>query len=168
MKARLGDDWSVEAVPLESQIGSGAQPTTRLPSAGLALTPRGAKGRALEHLAQTLRALPTPVLGRITQDAFVLDVRTLADASLLAALGDHPSRHDHCHRRTLITADGCVRALTGVETDRLAEEQRQGLTIELGYAYGNRGDTRWGFVDVPGHERFMATSLAGLAAAPAF
>ena len=58
-----------------------------------------------------------------------------------------------------------VRALTGVETDRLAEEQRRGLTIELGYAYGNRGDTRWGFVDVPGHERFMATSLAGLAAA---
>jgi L-seryl-tRNA(Ser) seleniumtransferase len=91
VKARLGDDWSVEAVPLESQIGSGAQPTTRLPSAGLALTPRGAKGRALEHLAQTLRSLPTPVLGRITQDAFVLDVRTLADAeSLLAALGDHP------------------------------------------------------------------------------
>ena len=43
-----------------------------------------------------------------------------------------------------------VRALTGVETDRLAEEQRRGLTIELGYAYGNRGDTRWGFVDVPG------------------
>ena len=91
VKARLGDDWSIEAVPPESQIGSGAQPTTRLPSAGLALTPRGAKGRALEHLAQTLRALPTPVLGRITQDAFVLDVRTLADAeSLLAALGDHP------------------------------------------------------------------------------
>jgi len=58
-----------------------------------------------------------------------------------------------------------VRALTGVETDRLAEEQRRGLTIELGYAYGNRGDARWGFVDVPGHERFMATSLAGLAAA---
>ena len=58
-----------------------------------------------------------------------------------------------------------VRALTGVGTDRLAEEQRRGLTIELGYAYGNRGDTRWGFVDVPGHERFMATSLAGLAAA---
>ena len=53
--------------------------------------PRGAKGRALEHLAQTLRSLPTPVLGRITQDAFVLDVRTLADAeSLLTALGDHP------------------------------------------------------------------------------
>ncbi len=58
-----------------------------------------------------------------------------------------------------------VRALTGVETDRLPEEQRRGLTIELGYAYVSRGERRWGFVDVPGHERFMATSLAGLAAA---
>ena len=58
-----------------------------------------------------------------------------------------------------------VRALTGVETDRLEEEQRRGLTIELGYAYASRGERRWGFVDVPGHERFMATSLAGLAAA---
>lgn len=58
-----------------------------------------------------------------------------------------------------------VRALTGVETDRLVEEQRRGLTIELGYAYAQRGAARWGFVDVPGHERFMATSLAGLAAA---
>jgi L-seryl-tRNA(Ser) seleniumtransferase len=77
-------------VPLESQIGSGAQPTTRLPSAGLALSPSGPTGRALEHLAQRLRALPTPVLGRITQDALVLDLRTLGNAeTLLAALGDH-------------------------------------------------------------------------------
>lgn len=91
VEGRLSEDWSVGVVPLESQIGSGAQPTTRLPSAGLALSPRGPKGRALERLAQTLRALPTPVLGRITQDAFVLDLRTLGDAeTLLAALGEHP------------------------------------------------------------------------------
>jgi L-seryl-tRNA(Ser) seleniumtransferase len=87
---RLGEGWSVAVVPLESQIGSGAQPTTRLPSAGLALRPSGPTGRALEHLAQRLRALPTPVLGRITQDALVLDLRTLGNAeTLLAALGDH-------------------------------------------------------------------------------
>ena len=91
LTARLGEGWSVEVVSLESQIGSGAQPTTRLPSAGLSLSPRGPKGRALEGLAQTLRALPTPVLGRITQDALVLDLRTLDNAAtLLAALGDHP------------------------------------------------------------------------------
>ncbi|MFL5251563.1 MAG: selenocysteine-specific translation elongation factor, partial [Rhodopila sp.] len=50
-----------------------------------------------------------------------------------------------------------VKALTGVDTDRLAEEKRRGITIDLGYAYS--GDL--GFVDVPGHERFVHTMLAG-------
>jgi selenocysteine-specific elongation factor len=50
-----------------------------------------------------------------------------------------------------------VKALTGVDTDRLAEEKRRGITIDLGYAY--QGDL--GFVDVPGHERFVHTMLAG-------
>ena len=55
-----------------------------------------------------------------------------------------------------------VRALTGVETDRLKEEQRRGITIELGFAYLPRpsGDII-GFVDVPGHERLVHTMLAG-------
>src|ERR1700761_1664216 len=50
-----------------------------------------------------------------------------------------------------------VRALTGVDTDRLAEEKRRGITIDLGYAYTDA----FGFVDVPGHERFVHTMLAG-------
>ena len=50
-----------------------------------------------------------------------------------------------------------VKALTGVDTDRLTEEKRRGITIDLGYAYV--GDL--GFVDVPGHERFVHTMLAG-------
>ncbi len=50
-----------------------------------------------------------------------------------------------------------VKALTGVDTDRLAEEKRRGITIELGYAYTGE----LGFVDVPGHERFVHTMLAG-------
>lgn len=50
-----------------------------------------------------------------------------------------------------------VKALTGVDADRLAEEKRRGITIDLGYAY--TGDL--GFVDVPGHERFVHTMLAG-------
>lgn len=55
-----------------------------------------------------------------------------------------------------------VRALTGVDTDRLKEEQRRGITIELGFAYLPRpsGDII-GFVDVPGHERLVHTMLAG-------
>ena len=56
-----------------------------------------------------------------------------------------------------------VRALTGVETDRLAEEKRRGMSIDLGFAYAEDGGTVTGFVDVPGHERFVRNMLAGLA-----
>lgn len=61
-----------------------------------------------------------------------------------------------------------VRALTGMEADRLAEERRRGLTIELGYAWMTlpSGD-RLAFVDVPGHERFVSTMLAGVGPVPA-
>lgn len=55
-----------------------------------------------------------------------------------------------------------VRALTGVDTDRLPEEKRRGISIELGYAYLQSEDhTSLGFVDVPGHERLLHTMLAG-------
>lgn len=56
-----------------------------------------------------------------------------------------------------------VRALTGVDTDRLAEEKARGLTIELGFAYRTLDSgSRIGFVDVPGHERFVHTMAAGV------
>jgi len=55
-----------------------------------------------------------------------------------------------------------VRALTGVDTDRLPEEKRRGISIELGYAYLHTPDgVSLGFVDVPGHERLLHTMLAG-------
>ena len=56
-----------------------------------------------------------------------------------------------------------IRALTGVDADRLPEEKRRGLTIDLGFAYATLSDgTELGFVDVPGHERFLANMLAGV------
>ena len=56
-----------------------------------------------------------------------------------------------------------VRQLTGVETDRLAEEQRRGLSINLGYAYLPRPQgTPLGFIDVPGHQRFINTMISGI------
>jgi selenocysteine-specific elongation factor len=61
-----------------------------------------------------------------------------------------------------------VEALTGTHPDRLAEERRRGLTIELGYCW-----TEWAevgevaFIDVPGHERFLTTMLAGVGPVPA-
>ena len=56
-----------------------------------------------------------------------------------------------------------VRALTGVDTDRLDEEKRRGLTIDIGFAYTDLGGAEpTGFVDVPGHERFVRNMLAGI------
>jgi selenocysteine-specific elongation factor len=54
-----------------------------------------------------------------------------------------------------------VRALTGVDADRLPEEKRRGITIDLGFAELDLDDVRIGFVDVPGHERFIKNMLAG-------
>jgi selenocysteine-specific elongation factor len=56
-----------------------------------------------------------------------------------------------------------VEALTGTHPDRLAEEKRRGITIDLGFAFLEEQGTRFGFVDVPGHERFVSNMLAGAA-----
>ena len=57
-----------------------------------------------------------------------------------------------------------VRALTGIDTDRLAEEKRRGMSIDLGFAHADLGgDTPLGFIDVPGHERFIRNMVAGVA-----
>jgi selenocysteine-specific elongation factor len=60
-----------------------------------------------------------------------------------------------------------VKALTGIDADRLEEEKRRGITIDLGFAHlellGRYGETlRFGFVDVPGHEKFVRNMLAGI------
>jgi len=87
------DDFTVAVVACASEIGSGAQPGREIPSAAVAITPRAAKGRggALRRLAGAFRALPVPVVGRIQDDAFLLDCRCLPDGeeteSFLAQLG---------------------------------------------------------------------------------
>src|SRR6059058_5600560 len=60
-----------------------------------------------------------------------------------------------------------VKALTGIDADRLQEEKRRGITIDLGFAHLELPDPqgrpiRFGFVDVPGHERFVRNMLAGV------
>jgi len=54
-----------------------------------------------------------------------------------------------------------VKALTGTDTDRLPEEKQRGITIDLGFAELTIGEIHFGFVDVPGHERFIKNMLAG-------
>src|ERR1700731_1906247 len=54
-----------------------------------------------------------------------------------------------------------VKALTGIDCDRLPEEKARGITIDIGFATLDLGDFRLGIVDVPGHERFIKNMLAG-------
>ena len=54
-----------------------------------------------------------------------------------------------------------VKALTGIDADRLPEEKARGITLDLGFAYQRRGTATLGFVDVPGHERLVRTMVAG-------
>src|SRR5437879_12671252 len=56
-----------------------------------------------------------------------------------------------------------VEALTGTHPDRLAVEKRRGITIDLGFAFLEENGVRFGFVDVPGHERVVSNMLAGAA-----
>jgi len=88
----VGGAATVSVVACESQIGSGAQPTSTLPSAGLAVVPVVEKRRAgaeLERLSAAFRALPIPVLGRIQDGAFLLDLRCLDDEDrFVAQLGE--------------------------------------------------------------------------------
>lgn len=91
---RLGDRADVAVVACQSQVGSGSLPVDRLGSAGLALTPATGKrggGKAVERLAAALRALPVPVIGRISEGAVWLDLRCLEEgdeARFLAQLSE--------------------------------------------------------------------------------
>jgi L-seryl-tRNA(Ser) seleniumtransferase len=72
---------SADVIECDSQVGSGALPTRTIRSAGLAIRPvaRRGQGKVLQRIAAAFRALPTPVIGRIQDDAFILDVRCLED-----------------------------------------------------------------------------------------
>ena len=86
--AVLGDRATVEVVDCSSQIGSGSLPVERLPSAALAIRFSG-RGGSLDRLAARLRALPRPVVGRIHDNALLLDLRCLesdGEAVMLAQL----------------------------------------------------------------------------------
>lgn len=78
-----GDSWSVSVVPVKSQIGSGSLPLDLLPSSALAFTPVAVGKRAantrLSNLSASLRALPTPVIGRLSEGTLLLDCRCLED-----------------------------------------------------------------------------------------
>ena len=87
----------------------------------------------------------------------MLDVRCLTTlmGSWVSSTGGMAGKHDHRHGGTYRPRqNSLVKALTGVDTDRLPEEKR-GMSIDLGFAYHPPSGQVLGFVDVPGHERFI-------------
>ena len=169
-EAALGPAFQVGVEDTLSQIGSGSLPVETLPSSALVLKPLSGNDAELRALAGALRRLPRPVIGRVHQGALWLDLRCLEDdeatllvhqldeLTLIVATAGHVD-----HGKTSL-----VRALTGVETDTLAEEIERGLTINLGYAYLDGGaasadlTNSIGFIDVPGHRRFINTMISGV------
>ena len=90
----------------------------------------------------------------------------IRQAALLYTVPNEIRHRRHCghidHGKTAL-----VKALTGIDADRLEEEKRRGITIDIGFAHLELplpdGETlRLGFVDVPGHERFVRNMLAGV------
>lgn len=77
----FGPAFTVTVADCASQIGSGALPLSTVPSAGLSIVPNDGSGSALAALAEALRRLPLPVIGRIEKGALVLDLRCLDDES---------------------------------------------------------------------------------------
>jgi L-seryl-tRNA(Ser) seleniumtransferase len=88
IRQHLPPGYEAGVTACESQVGSGARPADRLPSAGVAIQPtqrrRGA-GRALAAITAALRALPVPVIGRVVEGALVLDLRCLEDEATFIA-----------------------------------------------------------------------------------
>jgi L-seryl-tRNA(Ser) seleniumtransferase len=82
----VGPRFRCEVTNCESEVGSGALPQQTIPSAGISIrsvTPRGV-GRALAALAAAFRRLPVPVIGRIADQALILDLRCLEDEAAFA------------------------------------------------------------------------------------
>jgi L-seryl-tRNA(Ser) seleniumtransferase len=94
LDAALAPRFTASVADMSSQIGSGSLPVERLPSAGLSIRPRQdgrrGTGTALDLLATSLRGLPLPVIGRIADDALLLDCRCLDPG----AGGDNRQGHD--------------------------------------------------------------------------
>ena len=77
VSSHLGESYRVETASVSSQIGSGALPVEVLPSAALSITAANGEDEPLRSLAQRLRQLPTPVIGRLHNGALLLDLRCL-------------------------------------------------------------------------------------------
>ena len=158
------------AVPSTATVGGGGAlraspcpaPRCRCPSAsppGCARAPRRCSAGSTTAVACSTCA-PSR---RPTTSSLAAAVRAAAPAGHLTPVYVVATAGHVDHGKSTL-----VRALTGMEPDRLAEERRRGLTLDLGFAWTELSPGRpMAFVDVPGHERFVTTMLAGVGPVPA-
>ena len=171
-----GDLEGAHVRKCESVVGGGSMPGTTMPSWGVAV-----KTARSDAFAARLRAGSPSVFCRVEPDA--ASVRR-ADRAPGPSSPTSPARSSTPSRATTSTRTDAAPAplrvvataghvdhgksslivrLTGIDPDRWAEEKRRGLTIDLGYAWCTLPSGREiGFVDVPGHERFIGNMLAGV------
>ena len=171
-------DGALGCVDTVARAGAGALPVTEVPSVAVAARcPR--RGR---RARRALRRGAPAVVCRVHDGRLLFDLRAVRDDELEdlagAVRGARPDGvqpgapvRDRQTRRplTLGTAGhidhgktALVTRLTGKNTDRLREERERGISIELGYAeLALPGGARLSVVDVPGHERFVRTMVAG-------
>ena len=177
LAAALGAGFRVSLQDSTSQIGSGALPDRGNPDESHR---HRARFHGADRIAGRFRQARPPIIGRVADDQFLLDA---ADDLRPARSGAELERRTRraAAAETLILSSApsmpfiigtaghidhgktsLVKALTGQDTDRLKEEKERGISIELGFAHLDLPDgTRAGVVDVPGHERFIRTMLAG-------
>ena len=158
LKARLVD--------CKAEIGGGTLPRSAIASVALEVEPDKISP---DELAGRLRRNDPPIIGYIARGRFLLDLRTIfpaQDRAILAALNEVDVKNfilataGHVdHGKTAL-----VKALTGVDTDRLPEEKARGITIDLGFAHLELPGVSLGLIDVPGHEDFIRNMIAGLGA----
>ncbi len=152
-----------------SQIGSGALPLSTVPSAGLSIVPNDGSGSALAALAEALRQLPLPIIGRIEKGRWssICAVSTMKAVFCVICRPLRRAGHDRRHGGPYRPRQDLAGARTDQGRYGSAERRKErGISIDLGFAYlPLSGEDRQilGFVDVPGHEKFVHTMLAGAA-----
>ena len=126
------------------------------------------RGRIYNSITETIGDTPLVRMARLPQEAGAnADILLkLEFFNPIASVKDRigVSMIETMEKQGVITPgkSTLVEALTGTNPDRLEEEKRRGITIDLGFAFLDLGDVRFGFVDVPGHEKFVRNMLAGV------
>ena len=153
---------------MTSAVGGGSLPGETLESVGLRVVGAGRR-RLRRGSAPAIRRSSA----RVEAGAVWLDLRTIdpaEDAALAGARSSGPSAAASDRMTVVIGTAGHIdhgkttllRALTGIDADRLPEERRRGMTIDVGYAHLRLPDgTELDFVDVPGHDRLVGNMLVG-------